>query len=183
MKKTTNKKYLPNLGRFKLLHSFAFLMIAFGVIFISYIYQEQQRIGLGMPPVMQKYVITKMYNIVEERNAMMLRSSSMLLLGENEDLGSFLTDKRGLTLYTSTNDEPGISNCYGYCTNNWKVLWAEGNISFGEGVNGELGIIERTDGPWQVTYNDQPLYFYEGDKEPGDTNGNGIDGTWSVAKP
>lgn len=177
------KKYLPNLGHFKLLHSFALLMIAFGVIFISYVYQEQQRIGLGTPIVMERYVITKMYNIAEERNAMMLRASSMILLGENEDLGSFLTDKRGMTLYTSTNDKPGITNCHDECTDTWKVLWTKGSIAFGEGVNGELGIIERTDGPWQVTYNNQPLYFYTEDKQPGDTNGNGVDDVWFVAKP
>jgi predicted lipoprotein with Yx(FWY)xxD motif len=28
-----------------------------------------------------------------------------------------------------------------------------------------------------------PLYEYIGDKKPGDTNGQGIDGLWSVAKP
>ena len=177
------EKYLPNLGHFKLLHLFAFVIIAFGVIFITYVYQEQAKLGLGTTKNMENYVITKMYNIIDERYAMMLRASSMLLTNENEELGEFLVDKRGMTLYTSKNDNVGISNCQDKCLNTWKVLWTQGQIAFGEGVNGELGIIERTDGPWQVTYDDQPLYFYTGDEAPGDTNGNGIDGVWFVARP
>jgi predicted lipoprotein with Yx(FWY)xxD motif len=177
------KKYLPNLGHFRALHFFAFLIIAFGFIFVRYIYLEQAKLGLGTPKVMEKYVITKMYNIIEEKNSMMLRASSMIMLREDKDLGSFLTDQRGMTMYTSKNDEFGVSNCYDECADAWKSLWTQGNIAFGKGVDGELGIIERTDGPWQVTYNDQPLYFYGGDEAPGDVNGEGMDDVWLVARP
>ena len=34
-----------------------------------------------------------------------------------------------------------------------------------------------------VTYKGLPLYYYKGDKNPGDTNGNNIGGVWSVVKP
>jgi predicted lipoprotein with Yx(FWY)xxD motif len=176
-------QYLPNLGHFRILHFFALVIMAFAVVFVSYIYQEQNKIGIGTTKEMERFVITKMYNIVEERNSMMMRASSMLLANGNEELGTFLTDKRGMALYTSKNDDVGISNCHDECIDIWQVLWTQGNIAFGEGVDGELGIIERTDGPWQVTYDDQPLYFYAGDEAPGDTNGNGFDDMWFVARP
>ena len=63
------------------------------------------------------------------------------------------------------------------------LLWTRGNIIFGEGVNGELGITERDDGPWQVTYNQKPLYFYIGDFGPGDVTGHSLNDAWFVAAP
>jgi predicted lipoprotein with Yx(FWY)xxD motif len=45
-----------------------------------------------------------------------------------------------------------------------------------------LGTFTRTDnGTLQVTYNGLPLYFYSGDRAPGDTNGN-YPG-WNPVKP
>jgi len=44
-----------------------------------------------------------------------------------------------------------------------------------------LGEITRADGTKQVTYNDMPLYYFAGDKAPGDTTGQGVGGAWLVA--
>jgi predicted lipoprotein with Yx(FWY)xxD motif len=41
----------------------------------------------------------------------------------------------------------------------------------------------RDDGSLQVTYNGYPLYTYTGDINPGDANGDGLAGIWSLAKP
>jgi hypothetical protein len=46
----------------------------------------------------------------------------------------------------------------------------------GAGVTGQLGTLTRADGTTQVTYAGLPLYFWEGDKKPGDITGNGIEG-------
>jgi predicted lipoprotein with Yx(FWY)xxD motif len=35
----------------------------------------------------------------------------------------------------------------------------------------------------QVTYNGMPLYRYSGDKNPLDTNGEGVNGAWYVISP
>jgi predicted lipoprotein with Yx(FWY)xxD motif len=37
-----------------------------------------------------------------------------------------------------------------------------------------VGRTRRSDGKPQVTYNGHPLYLYQGDGNPGDTNGQGI---------
>ena len=49
-----------------------------------------------------------------------------------------------------------------------------------------LGTTKRSDGKPQVTYNGHPLYRYEADQKPGDTNGQGLNafgGAWFVLSP
>ncbi|MFC1732437.1 hypothetical protein ACFL6I_19200 [candidate division KSB1 bacterium] len=176
------KKTLKLRSQFGYLHMVALFIMAIGVIFVTFNYRAQERLGLGTPRVMEKYVIAKMYHIIEERNVMMLRAGSVLQLQTNEELGSYLADGQGRALYNYKNDEFGKSNCYDECADQWPALWTEGQIALGEGVDGELGIIERTDGPWQVTYDQKPLYFYANDEEIGGINGHDVDG-WSVARP
>jgi predicted lipoprotein with Yx(FWY)xxD motif len=52
---------------------------------------------------------------------------------------------------------------------------ANGQPTAGDGANASIvATIKRSDGAPQVTYNGHPLYLYEGDHEPGDTNGQGV---------
>jgi predicted lipoprotein with Yx(FWY)xxD motif len=99
-------------------------------------------------------------------------------------LGNILTDGAGMTLYVFKHDTPGVSNCTGTCAQNWPVLSipADTMPTAGTGITGQLGVIPRSDGTYQVTYNDMPLYRFIGDKQPGDTNGQGLlNGAWTVA--
>ena len=108
-----------------------------------------------------------------------------LMVANNPALGNILTDPNGMTLYTSKNDQPGLSNCIDSCAQTWLPL-AAGGISVpigGPGVTGQLGIITRPDSSLQVTYNGLPLYYYIGDKAPGEALGQGIDGIWFAARP
>jgi len=103
-------------------------------------------------------------------------------MANDAKLGDILTDSQGMTLYIFKNDTPGTSNCNGTCIQNWPPLTvAEGHKPVaGTGVSGTLSSIDRPDGTYQVTYNDMPLYHFTGDKQPGDTNGQGVAGLWSV---
>ncbi len=82
----------------------------------------------------------------------------------------------GMTLYTFTKDVAGSgkSNCTGGCLTAWPALTiSAGATPTGDAtVTGQLGTIVRADnGQTQVTYNGLPLYFFQNDKAPGDTNG------------
>ena len=52
-------------------------------------------------------------------------------------------------------------------------------------AGGQLGTIPG-DGGAQVTYHGHPLYYYAGDRRPGDTTGQGLDqfgARWFVVAP
>ncbi len=173
----------PIRSQFNRLHLLALVVLALGVIFVSYNYNQQYKHGVGTPKVMERFVITKMYNIIEERNALMFRASSILQLRFHDILGTFLVDQNSRTLYSFKKDSSDESFCYDECAKKWPPVWMKGNIVLTEGVQGELGIIGREDGPGQVIYDDTPLYYYEDDVEMGDTSGHGVDDLWSVVRP
>jgi len=110
--------------------------------------------------------------------------AATVVLGGNADLGDFLTDAEGNSLYLFTNDEAGVSNCADTCAENWPpLLLEEGDPTGGEGVTGTLAVIERADGGRQVTYNDQPLYYFAADAAAGDTTGQGVNDVWFIVAP
>ncbi len=106
-------------------------------------------------------------------------------LGSNADLGSFLVDANGMTLYMYTADTPDTSTCYDQCAQNWPPLMAtEGETaSLQPGLAGTLGTTARTDGGNQVTYNGMPLYFWKNDAAPGDATGQAVGDVWYVVQP
>ena len=113
--------------------------------------------------------------------------SGNLLLGTNAttSLGTYLIATNGMTLYKSTNDTSGVSNCTGQCAVIW-VPYTAGSASalsnIQAGITGAVGSIVRADGSTQVTYNGMPLYTYSKDVQPGDTKGQNVGGVWSVVK-
>lgn len=100
------------------------------------------------------------------------------------DLGDALVDAEGMTLYLFTPDEQGPSTCYDDCATNWPPLTTDGEPSAGEGADTALlGTTERDDGSQQVTYNDWPLYLWQGDQQPGDVTGQNVNEVWFVVSP
>lgn len=98
------------------------------------------------------------------------------------DLGDILVDGDGMTLYVFDNDTEGTSTCTDDCAANWPSL--TGEATAGDGVDESLlGTTERDDGSSQVTYNDQPLYYFAGDQAEGDVNGQAVGGIWWVVGP
>ena len=94
-------------------------------------------------------------------------------------VGGADSSKPQYVVYVFDNDlnAPGSSNCNGGCATAWPPVYVTDDMP--SGVVG-LGSIERVDGSSQVTFNDRPLYFYVGDQQPGETNGDGIPGWHKV---
>jgi predicted lipoprotein with Yx(FWY)xxD motif len=111
--------------------------------------------------------------------------AAMLSTGSSSELGSFLTDSAGMTLYLYTKDNIGISNCYGGCATAWPPLLTQSASAptLPEDMPGIIGTTTRTDGALQVTYNGMPLYYWASDKQPGDTTGQNVGGVWFVINP
>ena len=99
----------------------------------------------------------------------------------NDALGKFLADGDGNTLYLLTKDTKGVSNCYDKCATSWPPLIPDGQPTLKDGVESTLiSMTLRTDGSKQVTYNGWPLYYFEKDQKPGDTNGQAVNNVWWV---
>lgn len=100
------------------------------------------------------------------------------------ELGTFLVDEDGMTLYLFTKDSPGVTTCFDACLQAWPPLLTNGEPRADDGVTAsKLGTITRDDGSIQVTYNGLPLYYYITDVKPGDTTGQGVGGVWFVVEP
>ena len=103
---------------------------------------------------------------------------------ETTRAGQVLASSRGLTLYYYSVDKRGTATsvCTGACATAWPPLAAPVKAPAGVHLPGPLGVITRPNGVKQVTLNGYPLYFYAGDKAPGQATGNGIEGSWHVIK-
>jgi predicted lipoprotein with Yx(FWY)xxD motif len=90
-----------------------------------------------------------------------------------------LTNAKGFTLYSFAPDTSARSKCYGSCATYWPPV--TGTTAAGQGLPGRTGIITRTDGSHQLTYNGHPLYTYIGDAAPGQARGDNLNlngGLW-----
>jgi predicted lipoprotein with Yx(FWY)xxD motif len=102
-------------------------------------------------------------------------------------LGTVFVDATGKTLYTWDKDTSTTSACTGGCAATWPALLLPAGATTpvaGAGIT-NLSAVARPDdaAKMQVVWNDKPLYLYAADTAPGDTKGDGVGGTWHVAKP
>jgi predicted lipoprotein with Yx(FWY)xxD motif len=114
--------------------------------------------------------------------------ASATLTVRSTRFGRILFDGRGRAIYAFSRDlRGGRSRCHGACAKAWPVYFAKGRLLAGKGVRQSLlGASRRGDGRRQVTYNGRPLYYYVGDKRPGQVLCQNVDefgGTWLVIRP
>lgn len=111
-------------------------------------------------------------------------ATAVTLKAVSSPLGTILVDQDGKTLYLFEADSKNKSNCSGGCLNLWPPVMANGKATAGSGVT--AGMIGTATGSSQVTYAGHPLYWFSGDTNAGDTNGQGLDdfgGLWYAISP
>ena len=112
------------------------------------------------------------------------QDTTTVKVSETAELGKFLTDSEGRTLYLFTKDtEKGVSTCGGDCAANWPPYTPAEPLTLPDGVDGTLSLVDTPDGVKTLAYNDIPLYYFAGDTAPGQTNGEGIGEVWYVVAP
>lgn len=105
-----------------------------------------------------------------------------LSIQENADLGTYLADAAGKSLYIFTNDvaNSGSSVCNGGCAGAWPPFLLDSADLVGQSVAG-LSVVTRDDGALQLAYQGMPLYYFAGDVNAGDVTGHESGGVWFVA--
>lgn len=104
-----------------------------------------------------------------------------VMISQQGNLGSFLTDKDGRTLYYFTKDTPMTSTCTDACLAKWPAFNADLAIAPSILKSSDFNSITRTEGMNQTTYMGRPLYYFVDDVNPGETKGQGLNNVWYVA--
>ncbi|MFG2334836.1 SCO0930 family lipoprotein [Streptomyces sp. NPDC048604] len=108
-----------------------------------------------------------------------------LSVRKDPELGEIVVDSRGMTVYRFKKDSawPMKTACTGACLEKWPVV-APVDKNDTEGIS-KKGFVTfaRPDGIKQQTIDCWPLYTFAGDEKPGDTNGQGVGGTWYAVSP
>ena len=101
--------------------------------------------------------------------------------------GTVLFDGRGYVLYAFTRDPRGHSACIGACARAWPPFIVPGRLVAANGSRAALlGTTRRAYGRRQATYAGRPLYFYVGDRKPGQISCQNVSefgGLWLVVRP
>jgi predicted lipoprotein with Yx(FWY)xxD motif len=105
---------------------------------------------------------------------------------QSANLGPIVTNGQGRTLYRFDADStnPPASHCTGQCATAWPpVLGDPASVSLAGVDKSLVGTVTRADGSKQLTLAGSPLYTYAGDQATGQTNGQGVEGTWWAITP
>ncbi|MCF6523856.1 SCO0930 family lipoprotein [Streptomyces sp. JJ36] len=99
---------------------------------------------------------------------------------QDPTLGRLVRDAEGRTLYRFDKDSawPMKSDCTGACLETWKPAKPVDKNKI-EGVAPKLiSTLKRPDGTEQLAIDCWPVYWFTGDRQPGDTTGHGKQGLW-----
>ncbi|EXG81030.1 hypothetical protein [Cryptosporangium arvum] len=99
-------------------------------------------------------------------------------------MGDVVTDERGWILYRFDKDKPKPpeSTCEDDCAKVWPPVVAGDQKLVGLDA-AKVGEVTRKDGTKQVTLGGWPLYYYLGDKKPGDWTGQNVGKVWFAVSP
>ncbi len=123
--------------------------------------------------------------VLADTAASPVTEATTLLIAHDPALGDYFTDGEGRTVYLFTKDAAIFSSaCTGDCLTNWPPVPApSGRLTLPPTAFGELAPMNGNDGAKQLAFNGIPLYYFAGDTEPGQINGQGVGGVWWIVAP
>ena len=114
-------------------------------------------------------------------------SGVTLTTEQDADIGRYLTLADGTSVYLFKKDSANTSTCHDNCADVWPPVTTDDAPTASDGAkSGHLGTITRDDGATQVTYNGWPLYTFVKDGQPGDIEGQDVEGfgaEWYLVTP
>jgi predicted lipoprotein with Yx(FWY)xxD motif len=85
------------------------------------------------------------------------------MIVQKSKLGYVLAEANGQVVYTYAHDtKGGTPTCTGSCADIWVPVTGVPKTALGESFPGTFGLVVRSDGTKQMTYNGYPLYTFKG---------------------
>ena len=113
-------------------------------------------------------------------------ATSSLITTRTTSAGEILIDGRGRTVYLFAQDT-GSPTCAGTCASYWPPVPATpAKRAGGDAAAADVSSVAAPGGGRQLTYAGHPLYYFVGDRKPGDANGQDLDqfgAKWYVLDP
>jgi predicted lipoprotein with Yx(FWY)xxD motif len=101
-----------------------------------------------------------------------------VMIAQSSKLGYVLAEANGQVVYTYAHDtKGGTPTCTGSCASTWLPVTGVPMAANGEHFPGTFGLVTRSDGTKQITYNGYPLYTFKG-AAPLTTHA--VSGVWNV---
>jgi predicted lipoprotein with Yx(FWY)xxD motif len=132
-------------------------------------------------------VVTVVAGAIAESTMATEQAPRGVVTAKSSQYGRILFDGRGFVLYGFTRDPKGKSACSGACATAWPPYIVKSRPRASGGISrARLGTIKRADGRLQGTFAGRALYYYVGDRQPGQIlcqNVTEFGGVWRVVRP
>ena len=103
-----------------------------------------------------------------------------VMIVQKSAIGYVLAEANHQVVYTYSKDKKGgTPTCTGTCAATWIPATGTPQAGPADVFPGQFGLVTRSDGSKQISYNGYPLYLLKG-AQPLTTTGNGMDGVWHV---
>jgi predicted lipoprotein with Yx(FWY)xxD motif len=104
------------------------------------------------------------------------------MIVQKSAIGYILAEANHSVVYIYDKDSKGGKpTCVGSCAATWLPATGTPQAGPADHFPGQFGVVKRSDGTEQITYDGMPLYILKGAK-PLLTTGNGQGGVWHVIK-
>jgi len=117
--------------------------------------------------------------------SMPMASGPFVQIAESPEYGPILVDADCRALYVFANDAAGESTCVDDCAAAWPPLFVSDDTvpPIADELDRSLFTVTAHPDGSMLKIGDWPLYYFAGDAAPGDTNGQGVGGVWSLVTP